>query len=70
MGISFGNSALYIAFPSSYIIGYFTGAKFEFSLVASIIVLFGSVETCFEDRGIDWLCVKHVSGIGVLIGCV
>ena len=21
-------------------------------------------ETCFRDRGIDWLCVKRVSGIG------
>ena len=24
-------------------------------------------ETCFRDRGIDWLCMKYVSGIGVLI---
>ena len=24
-------------------------------------------ETCFRDRGIDQLCVKHVSGIGVVI---
>ena len=24
-------------------------------------------ETCFKDRGIDRLCVKHVSRIGVLI---
>ena len=27
-------------------------------------------ETCFGDRGIDRLCMKHVSEIGVLIGCV
>ena len=24
-------------------------------------------ETCFGDRGIDWLCMKRVSEIGVLI---
>ena len=24
-------------------------------------------ETRFRDRGIEWLCMKHVSGIGVLI---
>ena len=38
--------------------------------VLGIGVLIGCVETCFRDRGIDWLCMKRVSGIGVLIGCV
>ena len=56
MGISSRNPDLYIGFPSSYISRYFTSTKFEFSLVASIIVF--------------WLCMKHVSEIGVLIGCV
>ena len=28
------------------------------------------LETRFRDRGIDWLCVKRVSGIGVLIQVV
>ena len=27
-------------------------------------------ETCFRDRGIDWLYMKCVSEIGVLIGYV
>ena len=27
-------------------------------------------ETCFKDRGIDWLCMKRVSEIGVLIRIV
>ena len=56
MGISFRNPDLYIGFPSSYISRYFTDVKFEFPLVASIIVC--------------RLCVKYVSEIGVLIGCV
>ena len=55
MGISFRNPLPFIGFPSSYISEYFTGAKFEYPLVASIFVL--------------WLCMKRVSGIGVLIGC-
>ena len=56
MGILSRNPDLYIGFPSSYISKYSTSAKFEFSLIASIIT-FG-------------LCSKRVSEIGVLIGCV
>ena len=70
MGISFRNPVPFIGFPSSYISEYFTGAKFEYSLVASIIVLRLFLETRFMNRGIDWLCMKRVSEIGVLIGCV
>ena len=47
MGDSFRNPVLYIGFPSSYISGYFTNAKFEFPLVASIITF--------------WLCMERVS---------
>ena len=54
MGILFRTPILFIGFPSSYISEYFTCAKFEYSLVASIIVL--------------GLCLKHVTWIGVLIG--
>ena len=53
MGIPSRNPGLYIGFPSFYISKYFTSVKFDFPLVASII-------TC-------WLCMKHVSEIGVLI---
>ena len=56
MGISFRNPDLYIGFPSSYISKYSTSAKFEFSLIVSIIT-FG-------------LCSKCISEIGVLISCV
>ena len=47
MGIVFRNPVPFIGFPSSYISEYFTGAKFKYSLVVSIIVL--------------WLCLKRVS---------
>ena len=56
MGISSRIPDLYIGFPSSYISKYITKVKFEFPLVASIVI-----------RG---LCMKRVSEIGVLIGCV
>ena len=56
MGILLEIQVLYIGFPSVYISRYFTGAKFELSLVASIIVY--------------WLCMKCISELGVLIGCV
>ena len=55
MGIPSRIPVPFIGFPSSYISKYFTCAKFEYSLVASIIVL--------------GLCLKRVSWIGVLIGC-
>ena len=70
MGILCRNPVLYIGFPSSYISRYFTSVKFVFSLVASIITYLAMYEVCFRDRGIDWLCLKCVSGIGELIGCV
>ena len=38
--------------------------------MASIIILSAVYETCFRDRSIDQLCMKHVSEIGVLIGCI
>ena len=82
MGISSRNPDLYIGFSSSYINGFFTSSKFEFSLVASIIVLWlclkrvletgvliGCVEMSLRDRGIDRLCMRCISEIGVLI-CV
>ena len=56
MEILFRTPVPFIGFPSSYISEYFTCVKFEYSLVASIILL--------------GLCLKQVSGIGVLIGCV
>ena len=56
IGISSRNPDLYIGFPSSYISRYFTSAEFEFSLVASTVLY--------------RLCMKHVSEIGVLVGCV
>ena len=56
MGILFRNQVPFIGFPSSYISEYFTSVKFEYFLVASIIVVIA--------------VLKHVSEIGVLIGCV
>ena len=70
MGIPSRNPVLYIGFSSSYISRYSTGAKFEFLLGSVYLLYSGGVETCFRDRGFDWLCLKHVSEIGVLIGCV
>ena len=70
MGISSRNQVPFIGFPSSYISEYFTNTEFEYPLVVSIIILGLCYETCFRNRGIDWLCMKRVSGIGVLIGCV
>ena len=66
MGILCRDPDLYIGFPSSYISRYFTSAKFVFPLVAPIITCLAVYETCFRDRGIDWLCLKRVSRIGVL----
>ena len=53
MGILSRSPIPYIGFPSSYISGYFTSAKFEFPLIASIIIFLAVYETCFRDRGID-----------------
>ena len=70
MGILSRNPGLYIGFPSSYISRYFTSVKFEFPLVASYYYMLAVYEMCFRERGIDRLCLKRVSGIGVLIACV
>ena len=70
MGISSRNPSLYIGLPSSYISVYLLGFKFVFPLVASIFYMWAVYRTCFRDRSIDRLCMKRVSEIGVLIGCV
>ena len=70
MGISFRNPTLYIGFPSVYISSYSTYAKLEFSFGCVYFCILAVHEMCFRDRGIDWLCMKHVSEIGVFFGCV
>ena len=67
MGISSRNPGLYIGFPSSYISEYFTSTKFKFFLGSVYYHIRAVYETCFRDMGIDWLCLKHVSEIGVLL---
>ena len=70
MRIAFRGPIPFIGFSSPYISEYFTGAKFEYSLVASIYCTMAVSEMRFGDRGIVWLCMRRVSEIGVLIGCV
>ena len=70
MGVSLETQVPYIGFPSLLHNQVFYWYLSSFSLGSIYFYIRAVCETCLRDRGIDWLCMKHISEIGVLIGCV
>ena len=64
MGILLQSRSPFIGFPSSLHKQCLSVSKFIFPLVVSIIMYFAVYETCYRNRGIDWMFMKRISEIG------